>query len=234
MAADKPASRPERRRETRMSLRLPVRVQGHDARSQAWEEMAAMENTSHGGAAMRMKRPVVRGQVLLLSLPLPKHFRHYDLAEAFYRVYALVRHIAGAAGDLRVGVLFLGKSPPKGYEANPGGLYLLPTDPPPVTKEERRKWQRTAIFVNVRLRWTTPGGQEIEEQTIAENIGRGGARVMTSLPVVKGDVLRLEEVDGDFQVRAEIRNIYIGADHIPRLNLRFVDAAAPDRLLGPT
>jgi hypothetical protein len=86
--------------------------------------------------------------------------------------------------------------------------------------------------VNVRLHWTTPGGQEMEEQTIAENIGRGGAQVMTSLPVVKGDAVRLEEVDGDFQVRAEIRNIYIGSDHIPRLNLRFVDAAAPDRLLG--
>jgi len=72
----------------------------------------------------------------------------------------------------------------------------------------------------------------MEEQTIAENVGRGGARVMTSLPVVKGAVLRLEEVDGDFQVRAEIRNIYIGSDHIPRLNLRFVDAAALDRLRG--
>ena len=233
MAADKPAPKAERRRETRMALRLPVRVQGHDARNQPWEEMAAMENTSFGGGAMRMKRPVVRGQVLSLSLPLPKHFRRYDLSEAFYRVYALVRHTAADGGEQRVGVLFLGKSPPKGYEANPGGLYLLPTDPPPVTKEERRKWPRTAIFVNVRLHWTTPGGKEIEEQTIAENIGRGGARVMTSLPVAKGDVLRLEEVDGDFQVRAEIRNVYIGSDHIPRLNLRFLDAAAPDRLLGP-
>ena len=222
----------ERRRETRMSLRLPVRVQGHDAKNQPWEEMAAMENTSFGGAAMRMKRPVVRGQVLSLSLPLPKHFRRYDLSEAFYRVYALVRHTAGAAGDYRVGVLFLGKSPPKGYDDTPGGLYLLPTDPPPASKEERRKWQRLGVFVNVRLRWTSPGGQEIEEQTIAENIGRGGARVLTSLPVVKGDVVRLEEIDGDFQARAEIRNIYIGGDHIPRLNLRFLDAAAPDRLLG--
>jgi hypothetical protein len=231
MSGDKPASK-ERRGETRLSLRLPVRVQGHDARNQSWEEMAAMENTSFGGAAMRMKRPVVRGQVLALSLPLPKHFRRYDLSEAFYRVYALVRHVSGAAGDYRVGVLFLGKVPPKGYDANPGGLYLLPTDPPPAAKEERRKWQRMAIFVNIRLRWTSPDGQEMEEQTIAENIGRGGARVMTSLPVVKGDVLKLEEVDGDFQVRAEIRNIYIGPDHIPRLNLRFLDAAAPDRLLG--
>jgi len=232
MAADKPAPKAERRRETRLSLRLPVRVQGHDARNQPWEEMAALENTSYGGAAMRLKRPVVRGQVLSLSLPLPKYFRRYDLSEAFYRVYALVRHSAAATGEHRVGVMFLGKSPPKDYEGNPGGLYLLPTDPPPVTKEERRKWPRMAVFVNVRLRWITSGGQEIEEQTIAENIGRGGARVMTSLPVVKGDVVRLEELDGDFQVRAEIRNIYIGSDHIPRLNLRFVDAAAPDRLLG--
>jgi len=88
------------------------------------------------------------------------------------------------------------------------------------------------VFVNVRLRWTTPEGLEVEEQTIAENIGRGGARVMTSLAVTKGDVLRMEEVDGDFQVRAQICNVYIGPDHIPRLNLRFLDAAAPDRLLG--
>jgi len=215
-----------------MSLRLPVRVQGHDAKNQPWDEMAAMENTSFGGAAMRMKRPVVRGQVFLLVLPLPKHFRRYDLAEAFYRVYALVRHTSSTDTDYRVGVLFLGKTPPQGYDENPGGLYLLPTDPAPAAKEERRKWQRIEVFVNVRIRWTTPGGQEIEEQTIAENIGRGGARVLTSLPVVRGDVIRLEEVDGDFQARAEICNIYIGPDRIPRLNLRFMDAAAPDRLLG--
>lgn len=231
MTSDKPAPK-ERRRETRMSLRLPVRVQGHDARNEAWEEMAAMENTSFGGAAMRLKRSVARGQVLFLALPLPKHFRHYDLSEAFYRVYALVRHATLSGTEYRVGVLFLGKNPPKGYDTNPGGLYLLSTDPPPVTKEERRKWRRISVFVNVRLRWTNAEGVEVEEQTIAENIGRGGARVMTSLPVSKGDVLRMEEIDGDFQVRAEIRNVYIGPDHIPRLNLRFLDAAAPDRLLG--
>jgi PilZ domain-containing protein len=232
MAAEKGAPKAERRNETRMSLRLPVRVQGHDARNQPWAEMATMENTSFGGAAMRMKRPVVRGQVIFLALPLPRHFRSYDLSEAFYRVYALVRHVSPSGGELKVGVMFLGKVPPKDYEANPGGLYLLPTDPPPAAKEERRKWPRTDIFVNVRLHWTSPGGGELQEQTIAENIGRGGARLLTSLPVVKGDVVRLEEVDGDFRVRAEICNIYIGPDHIPRLNLRFLDAAAPDRLLG--
>lgn len=233
MAVDKrPVPRTERRAESRMSLRLPVRVQGRDQKNQPWEEMAATENTSFGGAAMRMRRSVVRGQVLFLALPLPKPFRRYDFGEPFYRVFALVRHAAAAGGEYLVGVLFLGKNPPKDYESNPGGLFLLPNDPAPAAKEERRKWQRVDIFVNVRLRWTSPGGQELEEQTIAENIGRGGARVLTSLPVVKGDVVRLEEVDGDFRTRAEIRNIYIGPDHIPRLNLRFLEAAAPDRLLG--
>ena len=57
MAAEKAAPKSERRRETRMSLRLPVRVQGYDAKSQGWEEMGAVENTSFGGAAMRMRRP---------------------------------------------------------------------------------------------------------------------------------------------------------------------------------
>src|SRR2546428_14086006 len=109
MAADKPAPKAERRRETRLSLRLPVRVQGHDARNQPWEEMAAMENTSYGGAAMRLKRPVVRGQVLSPSPPLPKYFRRYDLSAAFYRAYALVRHSAAPSGGHWVGGTFLGQ-----------------------------------------------------------------------------------------------------------------------------
>jgi len=44
-------------------------------------------------------------------------------------------------------------------------------------------------------------------------------------------VLEVEELQGTFHTRAEIRNIYIGKDNIPRLNLRFLDADAPDRLI---
>src|SRR2546430_17246111 len=108
---------------------------------------------------MRMTGVLAGGAVLWCARRCPTHCGRYALSEAFYRVYALVRHTATTAGEQRVGVLFLGKSPPKDYEANPGGLYLLPTDPPPVTQEERRKWPRTAIFVNVRIHGTTPDGQ---------------------------------------------------------------------------
>ena len=73
-----------------------------------------------------------------------------------------------------------------------------------------------------------------EEHTIAENISRGGARVLTSMAVGKGELLMLEEVDGGFRTRAEVRNLYIGPDSIPRLNLQFLDGQAPDRLVGPS
>jgi hypothetical protein len=46
-----------------------------------------------------------------------------------------------------------------------------------------------------------------------------------------GDVLQVEEVGGEFRTRAEVRNAYVGKDNIRRLNLRFMDRPAPDRLV---
>jgi PilZ domain-containing protein len=147
-----------------------------------------------------------------------------------------VRHVESDPTGYRVGVMFLGKTPPRGFERNAGGLYFLPGDEPPVTGgRERRRWQRIDIFVNLRLIRLSPQGPgPHEERTIAENISRGGARVLTSMPVGKGEVLMLEELDGGFRTRAEVRNLYIGPDSIPRLNLEFLDAEAPDRLVGPS
>jgi hypothetical protein len=67
---------------------------------------------------------------------------------------------------------------------------------------------------------------------VAENLGKGGARVLTSMPVVQGEIVLVEEVGGPFRTRAEIRNIFIGTDKVPRLNLKFLDGEAPDRLIA--
>jgi hypothetical protein len=51
--------------------------------------------------------------------------------------------------------------------------------------------------------------------------------------VAKGEVVVVEELGGgDFRSRAEIRNVYIGKDNVPRLNLMFLDGEAPDRLVS--
>jgi hypothetical protein len=223
----------ERRREVRMQVTLPVRVQGHDPDGASWEEMTSSDDASFGGASFALKHAVGIHQALLLSLPLPKSLRQHDQNEPSYRVYALVRDATPAkSGRSRVGVLFLGKHPPKGYEKNPGGRYLLPTDPPPKPKERRRFQRVENLFLNLKLTRVNGGGAPGEEErTIAENLGKGGARVMTSMSVTKGEILLVEEMGGPFRTRAEVRNVYVGADRIPRLNLQFLDGEAPDRLV---
>jgi PilZ domain len=225
----------ERRKDTRKKMTMPVRVQGFDGDGSAWEEMTTCEDVSSGGCAFNLRHPILIGQVLFLSVPLPKDYRRYALSEASYKTYALVRgmSIAGV-GVGRVGVMFLGRNPPKGYEDNPGGRYLLPTDPKPTAKE-RRHYRRLEVVVTLRLRrYDAIGGTLQEEQTVTENLSRGGLRVQTGMAVSKGEILFVEDPRGAFSTRAEIRNVFIGKDGIPRLNLRFLNGGAPERLIQAT
>ena len=212
-------------------MKLPVRVQGRESDGTAWEEISSSDDGSAAGLGLLLKRSVVLGQVLHFSLPLPQRFRQYDLTDSTYRTYALVRNVRPApGGGVRIGVVFLGKNPPRGAHALPGELYLLPGDPTPV---ERRKFQRQLARFSLKLgAEQAPGGVAVEERTIAEDISQQGAQVRaTTLPVVKGAILQVEEIGGDFKTRAEVRNISIGADGHPRLNLLFLDAPTPERLL---
>lgn len=234
----------ERRKNRRMRLSLPVRVQGHTQEGAAWDEMTTCEDASHGGASFSIKHPCFPGQVLYLSLPLPKDFRSYSLSDASYNSYALVRSVMAAQPAGRVGVMFIGRTPPKGYEQNPGHRYLLPTDPKPESKrpseesdrhegQERRKAKRVEVFVNLKLRLVDPEGRTLrEEQTVTENLSRAGLRVMTGLPVSKGERIMVEDLAGTFHARAEIRSLYIGKDGVPRLNLLFLNGGAPEGLIA--
>ena len=222
----------ERRKSRRMRLSLPVRVQGHTAEGVAWEEMTTCADTSHGGASFNLKHACFTGQVLFLSLPLPKDFRSYSLSDASYNTYALVRSVMAAWPAGRIGVMFLGRTAPKGYDQNPGGRYLLPEDPKPAPKERRRA-KRTEVFVNVKLKVVDAEGRTLrEEQTVTENLSKGGLRVMTGLPLSKGERVMVEDLAGTFQAPAEIRNLYIGKDGVPRLNLFFVSGDAPEALIA--
>lgn len=217
-----------------MGLSVPVRVLGHDPDGTPWEEMTSSDDVSFGGASFPLKHAHSVGQVLLFSGPVPRNFRRYDLAETSYKTYALVRNTrAGTTPGPRVaGVLFLGRVPPKGYEAKPGGRFRLPDDPRTgaTPGSERRGHERLQLFVNVRLRRVGSSGP-FEEQTVTENLSRGGARVFTTLPVAPGETVTVSDLADKVAAEALVRNVYAGSDHVTRLNLQFPDPAALERLL---
>ena len=219
----------ERRRQRRLMLKLPARIQARDADGTAWEEMASCEDVSLTGLRLRLRHGVRRGQVLRLSLPLPARFRQYDLNDTSYRVYVLARHVRALPGGASaVGTVFLGRHPPRGNEALPSELFLFPGDEetprPPVTPGTRFLLRLDAE--------QAPGGVACEERVEAEQLAQRGAIVKaTTLPVAKGALLSVSEIDGDFVGQAEVRTIAIGADGQPRLHLFFVDGSLPERLV---
>lgn len=209
-----------------MPIKLPVRVQARDPHGEAWEEMASCEDASATGVRLRLVHPVRRGQVLHLSLPLPPRFRQYDMIDASYRVYALVRHAKpGPAGAAFVGAVFLGRNPPRASDdVLPDELYLMPGDP---------VRERSGPLLALRLEAEhAPGGVAVEERAHAEVLSPRTARVSSNrLPVFKGALVTVSEVDGDFTSRAEVSAIAIGADQKPTLTLTFLDRVLPERLL---
>jgi hypothetical protein len=200
----------------RVALGIPVRVSGHESDNSTWSEISRSNDVCCSGASFSLRRPVKLGEVLYLSLPLPQRFRQFDLTDASYRVYAVVRNIGGAGADgARVGVMFLGKHAPAGY--GKGVRLLMPND------EVKPRNPRYEVRVGVRLRRLDAPG---EERTVTENLGTGGALVLTTLPIAKGESVDVETEDGLLDARCSVQNVAIGKDNVPRLSLMFLDPEA--------
>jgi PilZ domain-containing protein len=330
----------ERRKTLRQNLGIPVRVQGFLADGGTWEELTTTLDVSYGGACFVLGHEAELGQVLLLSLALPKRLRQFDLTASTYRVYTLVRGVRRREERPRVGVMFFGKYPPREFQERPAARFLLPTDsvanapvprglrgdtplggtpavgaaphheeardevpspdtlvgappanwpgtatrtgssprltglpgpdasgryntPPPMTApstipkgragvppapvpgasrpefqpsrevpEDRRRSPRVQLFVNFTIQLVDEWGAVLQEElTVADNVSRGGARVMTSLGFQAGEILLLQEAGGGFATRAEVRAITKVQPTVDRLHLRFLDRQAPERLL---
>ena len=87
----------ERRKNPRQGLAIPTRVQGFLADGSIWDEMTTTVDVSSGGACFKLVHEAELGQVLLLTLALPKRLRQHDLMDTSYRVYTLV----GGSGAAR-------------------------------------------------------------------------------------------------------------------------------------
>jgi serine/threonine-protein kinase len=227
-ATSEPVSGPrsERRRDTRLPISLDLMLRRLGAGgSVLQEERTVTDNIGvHGARVLTTMSDVAEGHTVSIQ----------EVGGSF-GTKSVVRHVSTGVDRIRrLGIEFVDRNAPH---------HLVPSDDsrsrPAVTagaasrRDERRKHSRLAISVDVILRRLSPGGAVLqEERTIVDNIGRCGARVLTTMtdPVV-GDVVSIREVGSDFETRAIVRSVVTGSDYIRRIGLEFLDHTAPDRLV---
>jgi hypothetical protein len=96
------------RAERRISVRLPLRVWGKDARGFSFEEDTASENLCRSGAAFRTRFDVAIGSSLQIRIPLQGPAMRRD--ENDFETQGRVVHVSESEpdGERVVGVQFVG------------------------------------------------------------------------------------------------------------------------------
>ena len=79
----------DHRRIQRFALALPTRIEVRVDSKFTWNEVTRLEDVSAFGAGFELTRPVKRGRLIQVSLPMPRQLRCYDFLEPQYRVWAL-------------------------------------------------------------------------------------------------------------------------------------------------
>jgi hypothetical protein len=236
------------RRIARIALTLPVKVEGKDSKDKGWDEITRLKDISAFGAGFTLRRPVKRGRLLLLTLPMPRKMRCYDYLESQYRVWAIVRRcIKGETraeeGLYLIGVAFIGNLPPKSYledpaliyeisDRNDDGLWEIDTAPREPLEEhlskEDRRHSRYEIPLNVTVEVTDPEGNVLRrEDTVTENISISGASVFSSIELEIGSFIKLSCKQYSTSIKAVVRGKRLGPDGIPRLHIEFIDSYFP-------
>lgn len=238
----------EDRRIQRIGLALPIRIEGKVNREVAWSEITRLQDVSAFGAGFNLNRPVKRGRLVALTLPMPRQLRCYDYLEPQYRIWGLVRRCVAVrnATDVEqyaIGVAFIGKHPPHSYTENPAKLYditqledkgfwkVIEASDKPDERDlpkELRRHSRYQIPVNVLLEILDEEGNVIEaEMTVTENVSLGGASVFTSLNADVGSFIRVTSEQYNSTIISVVRGKRLGPDSIPRLHVEFIDHFFP-------
>ena len=232
----------ENRRIQRISLPLPVRVEVRIDQKVTWNEITRLIDVSAFGAGFNLKRPIKRGRMVLLTIPMPRQLRSFDYSEPQYKVWGVVRRCmpigkSSKEPEYSIGVAFTGKGPPNGYLEHPSMIYdivhrtegegfwnLMPADlqaDDSSMPKDHRKQTRFFIPEPLRVEKVDEAGNVLEsESTVTENISLGGASVFTTLRAEPGAFVRVT-------ILSVVRGSRTGTDGITRLHLEFIDRLFP-------
>lgn len=241
-------SEKDKRRIQRYELSLPTRVEVKVDNKFSWNEVTRMEDVSAFGAGFVLKRPVKRGRLILIGVPMPRQLRCYDYLEPQYRIWSIVRRcipVTSNPGSVSyaVGVAFIGKNPPPAFIENPSKLYdlshrddgglwqLVEAAPMPDESDlpiHLRRHSRFSIPEALILELLDENGDvAASEVSVTENLSLGGAAVFTSFNVEAGSFLRVKSERFNVTIISIVRGKRIGSDGIVRLHLEFIDHLFP-------
>ena len=181
---------------------------------------------------------------------MPRELRSYDFRKDDYNIWALVRRCIktkDANGQPRysIGVAFVGKTPPDDYLTHPASTFILSNEEPenndfwrvvtetiekagtPVYDKPRRQ-SRLQIPEEVTLKLMDENGWEVAwETSVTQNISKGGAEVLTQLPVNVGSFVRFSTSRNNVQLISVVRGKHTGQGGVSTINLEFIDMHYP-------
>jgi hypothetical protein len=238
----------EKRWIQRISLPLPSRIDVRINHEVSWNEVTRLTDVSAFGAGFPLGRPLKRGRLILMTVPMPRQLRLFDFGDPQYRVWCIARRCVPARavdGQMRyaIGAAFIGKNPPPKYIEDPSTLYeithredeglwrIREADEQPdetnMAKDDRRQ-TRFCIPEEVKLEALTAEGAVSEtETTVTENLSLGGAAVFTSLKVSIGEFVRITSSRFNIRIISVVRGRRVGGDGLTRLHLEFIDHFFP-------
>ena len=238
----------ENRRIQRISLPLPVRVETRIDGKVSWNEVTRLSDISAFGAGFMLKRPVKRGRLILLTIPMPRQLRCFDYGEPQYKIWGLVRRCIDSSSkpdqpQFSIGTAFIGKNPPPDYLQHPSRLYdishrddeslwhikeaNIQADDSDVPNEFRKQ-TRFSIPESLTLEILDESGEVIKyETTVTENVSLGGAAVFTQLDINVGAFIQVSSERHNIKIISVVRGKRIGEDGITRLHLEFIDKLFP-------
>lgn len=229
----------------RLELKLPVRVRCREAIGLEWTEITRLTDVTPFGAGLTLKRPIEKGRLLHMTIPMPRQLRVFDHVEDQYRVWALVRHVRPLLPDnktalFEIGVAFIGKRPPRSYEEDPAKRYEIgavtveqlnavaewvPTE---LASSDKRTHTRHNIPVDMLVETFNEKGEvEFSEHTVTENISQKGAALYTTLSLPAGRFVRLSSEQSRVSVYAAVRGQSMGPAGVPRIHVEFIDREWP-------
>jgi hypothetical protein len=220
---------------------LTAIVQFRTSAEHTWKEVTTALNVSKSGASFLLEHPCEVGRLVSLVISMPVEYRIYDLSEELYRVIGLIQYChetPSPTGETMysVGVAFVGKDLPAGYDSNPTQNYHISGTTPsgmwqikPSSKGFKlrgaaRFWVSLDVTITLIQKKRTV---DYKLDTVTCNVSASGALVVCRLDVAKGAKVKFACKELEFYSVCVVRDRQMRDGIIPLLHLEFVDNKFP-------